>query len=291
MKYKSLIQFATILAVVVSLILVVAKTIAWQLTDSLSLQASLIDSLLDCVASCMNFFVVRHALKPADEDHKFGHGKAESLGALGQSAFIAGSAVWLLFEVSHRLVHQGLIEHSFVGNVVMGFATILTLLLVCYQKYVVKKTRSVAIKTDSLHYTGDFLLNIAVIFSLNVSSYWNIPWLDPLMGGIIAIYILYSAWGISRSALDVLMDKELQPAAIKKIIDLVLSFKEVVGFHHLKTRTSGHNDYIQMHVDLPQTLTFLEAHEISESIEKKIQEHFPHAEVIIHQDPVPVQEE
>lgn len=285
LHHTQLLRFATYVAPTVACILILAKFFAWLKTDSMSLQASLIDSLLDLAASLVNFFVIRQALKPADEQHRFGHGKAEALGGLGQSTFIAGSALWLLIDVAHRLIAPHPLSDPETGTVVMIFASILTLGLVLFQKYVVKQTRSMAIAADSLHYQSDLLTNIGVLVSLNLSVYMNWNWLDVLVGASIAGYILYTSWHIGARSLDVLMDRELPDSDREKIIKLALDHPHVLGVHDLRTRSAGLQEFIQMHLDLDDKISFVLAHEISETVEGTIQRAFPHAEVIIHQDP------
>lgn len=281
---------ATYGAVGVAAILIAAKFFAWMRTDSLSLQASLIDSLLDMVASVINLLVVRQALKPADKEHRFGHGKAEALGGLGQSAFIAGSAVWLIIDAIHRLIYPHPLQDGKLGSLIMIMASILTLFLVFYQRYVVKRTRSLAISADSLHYLGDFYTNIGVLVSLNVSVFLGWERLDSLVGAGIAAYILHSSWRIGQRSLDVLMDRELPDEARQKILEIALSHPQVWGVHDLRTRSAGLQDFIQMHLDMDEKLPLLKAHAIAEEVELALRKAFPHAEVIIHQDPIPNRE-
>jgi len=287
---KFLITTATYAAVMVAAILIMAKFFAWMRTDSLSLQASLIDSLLDMAASIINLLVVRQALKPADDEHRFGHGKAEALGGLGQSAFIAGSAVWLIIDALHRLFHPHPLQESGTGSVVMIVAILLTLLLVIYQRYVIKRTRSLAISADSLHYIGDLYTNIGVLISLNISVLFGWTRLDSLVGAGIAGYILYTSWTIGHRALDVLMDRELPDKARLHITQIALKDPRVWGIHDLRTRSAGLQDFIQMHLDMDEKLSLLEAHDVANDVELALQAAFPHAEIIIHQDPVPNRE-
>ena len=284
---KLLVTTATYAAVLVAAFLILAKFFAWMRTDSLSLQASLIDSLLDMVASVINLLVVRQALKPADDEHRFGHGKAEALGGLGQSAFIAGSAVWLIIDAAHRLINPHPLQESGTGSFVMILAIFLTLILVGYQRYVIKRTRSLAISADSLHYLGDLYMNMGVLISLNLSVFLGWIHLDSLVGAGIAVYILYTSWTIGRRALDVLMDRELPDEERMRITEIVLSNPRVWGIHDLKTRSAGLQDFIQMHLDMDEKLSLLDAHDVASDIEMALQEAFPHAEIIIHQDPVP----
>lgn len=287
---KFLITTATYGAVGVATILIAAKFFAWLRTDSLSLQASLIDSILDMVASVINLLVIRQALKPADEEHRFGHGKAEALGGLAQSAFIAGSAVWLIIDAIHRLINPHPLQDGQVGSLIMIMASALTLLLVLYQRYVVKRTRSLAIAADSLHYLGDFYTNIGVLISLNVSVFLNWTRLDSLVGAGIAAYILHSSWKIGKRSFDVLMDRELPETDRLKIAEIALSHPRVWGVHDLRTRSAGLQDFIQMHLDMDEKLSLQEAHDIANDVEIAVQKAFPHAEVIIHQDPIPNRE-
>jgi ferrous-iron efflux pump FieF len=285
--HQWLITTATYGAVIVAAILIAAKFFAWMRTDSLSLQASLIDSLLDIAASIINLFVVRAALKPPDAEHRFGHGKAEALAGLGQSAFIAGSAVWLIIDALHRLIHPHALQESDTGSFVMVIAIILTLLLVCYQRYVVKQTRSLAISADSLHYLGDLYTNIGVLISLNVSIFLGWARLDSIVGTAIAAYILYTSWTIGQRSLDVLMDRELPIEDRQKITEIALQHSQVWGVHDLRTRSAGLQDFIQMHLDMDEKLSLLEAHDVANDVEIALQAAFPHAEIIIHQDPLP----
>jgi ferrous-iron efflux pump FieF len=287
LSHKMLMTLATYGAVGVAAVLIGAKLFAWMQTDSLSLQASLIDSLLDIFASIINLFVIRHALKPADEEHRFGHGKAEALGGLGQSTFIAGSAVWLMIEATHRLVHPVPLQEGFIGTVIMIFAIVLTFGLVTFQRYVVRKTRSLAISADSMHYLSDLFANIGVLISLNLSIFLGWVYLDVLVGIGIAVYILYTSWEIGRRSLDVLMDRELADAAREQIMEIALQHPHIWGVHDLRTRSTGLQDFIQMHLDMDETLSLLEAHDIGNDVEAAIQKAFPHAEIIIHQDPRP----
>ena len=158
----------------------------------------LIDSFLDFLASGINLFAVRHSLVPADHDHRYGHGKAEAIAGLAQSAFIVGSALFLIFEAINRFSHQQVLENGMFGIGVMLITIALTGLLVKFQRYVVKKTGSIAITADSLHYAGDLLLNLSVIVALILSIYLDWQIADPIFALMIALYILRSAWVIVK---------------------------------------------------------------------------------------------
>ncbi len=283
---QSIIKLITCSALAVASLLVIGKAFVWYITSSLSIKASLFDSLLDACASLINFVAIYHALRPADADHKFGHGKAEALASLGQSIFIALSAGWLLKEVIERINAPQPITFSLLAVAVMVGAVLLTLLLIVGQQYVIKRTGSLAVEADSLHYQTDLLTNIGVLASFFLSSYFSVSFFDTTVGAIIAIYILHSSWQIAKKGFDILMDRELPKDVLEKITEIAKSHAQVKGIHDLRTRSSGQNEFIQMHLDLDKNLTLQAAHEIADEVAFEINRVFPKAEVIIHQDPV-----
>jgi ferrous-iron efflux pump FieF len=286
-----LMKSATYASVSVAVTLIVAKLGAWIVTDSVAVLSTLIDSLLDAVASVITLFAVHQSLVPADREHRFGHGKAEALAALGQAAFITGSACLLVFEAVRRIFQQHEVTRELVGIAVMVLSIVLTLALVQYQRYVVRKTDSVAIGADSLHYVGDLLVNGAVIAALVATAWLGWHWVDPVLALGVAAYILLSAWRIARSSLDMLMDRELPDGDRKRIREIVLAHPEVHAFHDLRSRRSGTDTFIQLHIELDGELTVEQAHDISDAVEEEIRAAFPNAEVIIHQDPVGLEED
>ncbi len=280
-----LMRLATYASVTVAGLLIVAKLGAWVATDSVAILSSLIDSILDALASLINLVAVHHATTPADKEHRFGHGKAESIAGLGQAAFVAGSAIFLIFESIPRLVAPQPIAHGEAGIAVMVLAVVLTLALVRFQIYVVRKTDSVAIGADSLHYRTDLLVNLAIMGSLGLSAFGGLDWIDPAVAMIIAVYILYSAARIARTALDGLMDHEFPLDDRQRILDIAAAHALVKGVHDLRTRRSGLQPFIQLHLELSGAISLHDAHVISDQVEAAIMAAFPGAEVMIHQDP------
>lgn len=280
-----LMRFATYASVSVALLLVTIKTFAWFATDSVSVLSSLLDSLLDVLASSVTLFAIRKAQEPADREHRFGHGKAEPLAALAQSAFIGGSAVLLLFEAGHRFVHPRAVERPELGISVIAATIVITLALVAFQTWVARRSGSIAINADALHYKGDLMLNIAVIVALFLGGWLNWGYADPVFAVLIAIYILINAWSIVREALDMLMDRELPDEDRQKIHAITGAHPETYRAHELKTRRSGQMTFIQLHLEMDPHISLLRAHEIADEVESRILEAFPGAEVIIHQDP------
>jgi len=284
-----LLRLATRASVATALILIAAKLIAWLWTDSVSILATLVDSTLDAAAALLNLMAVHHALQPADEQHRFGHGKAESLAGLGQATFIAGSAGFILLEAAGRLFHPQPPQDINLGIIVMVFSIVATLALVALQRYVIRETGSSAIKADSLHYTSDLLMNGSVIAALLLaSSGW--PGFDPLFAMGIVAFILYSAWEIAYEAIQLLMDRELPDEERVRIHDIVQSHPKVRGAHDLRTRRAGSTCFIQLHVEMDDNLTLVQAHAIADEVEALLLEGFPGAEIIIHEDPASIVE-
>lgn len=288
--HSGLVRSASYASVAIAAFLVLIKLAAYLMTHSVALLASLIDSLLDVAASFLNMVAIRHALTPADAEHRFGHGKAEPLAGLAQSAFISGSALFLIVESGSRLLEPRPIEHGAVGLAVMGISMICTIGLVIYQRYVIGKSRSLAIRADSLHYVGDILVNIAIIAALVLSLYLDWYVADPLFALGVAAYVLFNAWEIIRVSLDQIMDRELPDADRERITAIALAHPEVRDLHELRTRTSGYTRFIQMHLEMDPDITLFRAHEISDEVEAELHQAFPNSEVIIHEDPQGLEE-
>jgi ferrous-iron efflux pump FieF len=289
-RQAQLMKRATYASVAIVAVLVVAKTGAWLLTDSVSVLSSLLDSMLDAAASLVNLVAVRHALTPADREHRFGHGKAEPLAGLAQAAFIAGSSVLLVLEALNRLASPSRLAHAEIGIAVMVLSIVLTIALVAYQRRVIRATGSVAIDADSLHYQGDLLLNGSVILSLGLSMWLGWGLLDPVFAVAIAGFLLHSAWAISRKSLDRLMDRELPDADRARLRAIALANPEVRAVHDLRTRSSGPDLFIQFHLEMDGGMTLGHSHEVSDAVEREIMAAYPNAEVIIHQDPAGIEE-
>ena len=281
----ALLKLASVASVATAGVLIVAKTVAWYITGSVSLLASLVDSVMDSAASLINLFAIRYSLQPADEEHRFGHGKAEPLAGLAQSAFIAGSAVFLVFHAIDRLRHARMLEQVAIGQNMMWLAIVMTLALLAVQRYVIRRTDSTAIRADSLHYATDLLTNISVLAALYLATLGWI-WADSVFAMVIAVYIFYSAFRIGFEAFQQLMDRELPGEVLEKINAIAMAHPEVTGTHHTRTRQSGHTRFVQMHLELNEEMSLKRAHAIADAIEQEIMAFLPDSEVIIHQDPV-----
>lgn len=280
-----LMRAATYASVSVAGILVLAKLVAWLATDSVSLLSTMVDSMLDVGGALVNFFAIRHALQPADHEHRFGHGKAESLAGLAESAFVLGSGVFVFAQAVQRLIFPRELGNTEIGYGVMALGMVMSAALVLFQKYVVRKTGSVAIGAESLNYTNDILVNASVVVSLFLTTHFGWDIVDPLFAMGIAAYIAWGAWRIGRQALDILMDRELPDDERERIRGVALACEGVQGVHDIRTRSSGTSVFIQLHLVLDDKLPLKEAHDKVELVERAVGEAFPNAEVLIHADP------
>ncbi|HAV87582.1 cation diffusion facilitator family transporter [Pseudomonas sp. S5(2021)] len=283
-EHARLLRRASGAALAVALFLALSKAVAWWLSGSVSLLAGLTDSLLDGAASLINLLAVHYSLRPADDDHRYGHGKAEALAGLGQAAFIGVSALLVGAQGVDRLLHPQPLGAPLVGIVVIIVSLLLTAALLAYQRHVVRLTGSTAIRADSLHYRSDLLLNLSILVALVLASY---GWarLDAVFGIAIAFYILWSAASILREAAAVLMDTELSPEIGEDMQRLARTVPGVLGCHDLRTRISGTRWFVQLHLELPGELSLSRAHALCDEVEAAIKAHYPRAEVLVHADP------
>jgi ferrous-iron efflux pump FieF len=282
---ERLMRRATVAAVSVAGFLIVIKGAAWIATGSVAMLASLVDSLLDAVASTVNLIAVRHSLEPPDEEHRFGHGKAEPLAGLAQSAVIVVSALFLLRESLLKFIEPEPVAAGALGIAVIVVSIVASFALVRYQRRVIRRTRSVAIEADSIHYQGDLLMNTGVIAALALSSFGGLPLADPLFGAAIAVFIAWQAWRILRRSYDQLMDREFPDEERVQVEAVLAAHPEVVGVYDLRTRISGMQRFIQANLEFPPHMTLEEVHDITDEVEDEIRAAFPGAEVVIHPEP------
>lgn len=284
-EHQRLLRLATRASLTVASILVLAKAIAWWLSGSVSLLAGLTDSALDAVASFLNLLAVHYALRPADDDHRFGHGKAEALAGMAQALFIAVSAVLIGFQAVERLQTPQPLGDTGAGIAVMLLSLALTMALLAFQRKVIRITGSTAVRADSLHYRSDLLLNGSILLALLLAGFgW--PQLDALFGLGIALYILWSALQIARESTSILMDQELPADIGERMQELALAIPGVKGVHDLRTRVSGSHWFVQLHLELPGALPLHDAHALCVKASEAIRERYPRADVMVHADPV-----
>jgi ferrous-iron efflux pump FieF len=286
-QYGRLVSRAAVAATVMASLLLLIKIFAWWYTGSVSILASLVDSLVDIGASLTNLLVVRYSLQPADEEHTFGHGKAESLAALAQSMFICGSALFLVLTGIQHLAQPVPMNQPQVGIIVTVVALVSTLMLVTFQRWVVRRTGSQAVRADMLHYQSDVMMNGAILIALGLAWFgWHRA--DSLFALGIGIYILYSALRMGYEAVQSLLDRALPEEELQAIEEIVHSCPGIRGAHDFRTRQSGPTRFIQLHLEMDDRLPLVEAHRLADRVEQAILQRFPGSDVIIHQDPCSV---
>ena len=281
---------ATYASVAVSAVLIAIKFVAWLATGSVAMLSGLVDSTLDLVASIVNVYAVRQAVIPPDREHRFGHGKAEPLAALGQAAFIGGGALLLLFEAARRVISPAPVVRADLGIIVIIMALLLDGMLVLYQRHVVRRTASLAIGADELHVRADLVVNAGVLCALVIDQLVDLPVLDPVFGAAIGLWIIFSAVQLLRQSLIQLMDRELPDKERAHIRAIAEAAPEVAAVHDLRTRIAGPTAFIQLHLEMDGAMALMRAHEIADMVEAKIRVAFPNAEIIIHQDPAGIEE-
>ena len=283
-EHARLLRLATRASVAVASILIITKAIAWWLSGSVSMLAGLTDSLLDGVTSFLNLLAVHYALRPADDDHRYGHGKAESLAGMAQALFIGVSAVLIAFQAFDRLKHPEPVNAPWISIAVIVFSLVMTVGLLILQHRVIKATGSNAVRADSLHYRSDLMLNGSILVAL-VFAAVGFSQLDAWFGLGIAAYILWSAFQIARESFSVLMDEELPTDVSENMLALACAVPGVLGAHDLRTRISGNIWFVQLHLELPGQLSLLDAHTLSDQVAAAIENAYPRAEVLVHADP------
>ena len=276
---------AAILSVSVATTLALLKIFAAFETGSVAVLGSLADSALDIAASAVTLFGVHIAAQPADEDHRFGHGKAEAMAAMFQVLVISVSAALILIQAARRFVTGGETSAPEYGIAVSAIAMIATLGLVAYQRSIVKRTGSVAIRTDSIHYSSDLLLNAAVMAALVLDGILGVRGADPFLGIAIALWLALGAWRGAQTAINQLMDREWPDEKRRRVVEVAKQHPQFRGIHDLRTRTSGMHDFVQFHLEVDPDLTVRDAHDVVEDVERALERAFPGADVLIHLDP------
>lgn len=283
-------RMATYASLIIGSFLIITKFGAWLLTGSVTVLASLADSIVDTIASLIALFSVHLAIKPADKKHRYGHGKAEGIGALFQAGFVGASGIFVGFQAVDRLITPQEIPDITIGISIMVISIVLSLILVSFQHYVIKKTDSFAIEADAAHYLGDLLTNFAVIISLIIYKIYGVLWVDPVFGIGISAYLIYNAYDIAKGVIDLLMDKELPENIRGQIKKIILEQEGVEGVHDLRTRHTGLYPFAEAHIEMDGSLSLNATHDIVDEVENALAKNIPNLEILLHQDPVGVKE-
>ena len=284
-RAAALTRGVTLMSVGVAALLVTAKAAAWLASGSVALLASLADSSLDLLASTLTFFAVRYAAVPPDDDHRFGHGKAEAFASLMQAGLVFASAALVGQEAIRSLLNPQPLEAGGWALAVMVLSTVMTFALISAQTWVLRRTQSVAVSGDRAHYASDLASNMAALAGIGASAWLGLAGLDGAAALLIAVLLLWGAIGVFREAAVQLMDQELPAAERARIVDLVTRDPRLTDVHQLRTRASGPYVHMQMHVDLDPLLTLEDAHRVIVEAERRLLEAFPMADILIHPDP------
>jgi ferrous-iron efflux pump FieF len=285
MTNEQLVRFTSQSSIVVAVTLTLTKLYAAYTTQSLSIISSLFDSSIDMLASIGNLIAITIAAKPADKKYQFGYGKLEAVSALIQSLLIIVSLLFLISEAIPRFLRpQSPISNAEIAISVMIISIFLTIGLTALQRYTIKRTQSLVIKADSLHYKTDLAVNMVVLVSLTLSSYF--AYIDSMMCMFICAYMIWSTREIIRDSLAILLDKEIDYQDQLQIIKIINQHPQISGFHNFRTRSSGNRIFLEVHIEMDPKLTLVEAHHIAHELKDQVEALFPHAEMIVHQDPI-----
>jgi len=274
------------LSIFTALGLAILKLLTGLFTGSLAVLTSAIDSLLDILMSGINLMAIHHAEQPADEQHPYGHGKFETLATIFQALVIAASGCWIIYEAVQRMIEASPIKQTGVGIIVMSISTLASIMISRHLRRVARETDSSALEADALHFSMDVYTNLALLFGLILISFFDLPWLDPVMSLMVALYILVESIRLLRQAMRDILDEQLPKTVRHEIETLIKDHKhDLFGYHNLRTRRAGSQKLIDFHLTVCKHLSVEEAHDITDYIEKKIGEEIIGTDVTIHVEP------
>ena len=279
---------ATLVSTSVAGVLVLMKMTVGVLSGSIAVLASAIDSFLDLTVSLFNYFALNTAEKNPDEQFNYGRSKIEPLAAVVEGTVISLSAVFILYEALIKIAHPRDMEFMASSIWVMSASLIITLLLVIFLNYVVKKTKNMVIKADALHYKTDLFSNGAVLMALALISMTGEQLIDPILGVGIAIFMIYSAIPIIKEGVLMLLDAALPEEDLQDIKNILQSDIGISDYHYLQTRESGSQVFISVHAVFNVSISLYDAHLVADKIEAKIKAIFDDSKnvhILVHMDP------
>lgn len=278
---------ATIISSGTATLLIVIKLFVGIMSGSVAVLASAIDSVLDLIVSAFNYFAITKAEQPANKKFNYGKGKIEALAAVIEGTVITVSGLFIFYTAIKKAIKSEPLEYLGNSILVMVISLVLTIALVIFLNYVAKRTRSMVVKSDALHYKTDVLSNGAILVSLVLIQVTGFEMIDSIMGVIISIYIIHSAYEIIRDGVYILLDASLDEEMVEKMRNFILEEKEISDFHYLKTRKSGNTNFVDVHLVFSPGISLMRAHHAGDRIEEKIKELIPDEEWVInaHLDP------
>ncbi len=265
-------------------LILLLKYYAWHKTNSLSYLSGFLEIAFDTTLSCMNVFLLSWSRRPASENFRFGFGKLEAMGALLQVCVVCYGGWWLFRESVERISHPESITNHGVGLIIIGVSTLVTICVVCVQRYALKRAKSLLVSSDAVHALGHLVLNLGIVVSLVLSAYNIWPLFDVLVGVCVALYMVAASYPICKQSLKGLLDAELSVSDRAELLDIMRAVPGVEGVHQMRTRCSGNVIFVQGHIELNPDITFRQSHEIAHLVEDSIQKKFPKAQVLLHQD-------
>jgi ferrous-iron efflux pump FieF len=284
-EYSKLSRRAIQLSMATGFILLISKFVAWHFTSSATLLSSLTDSSLDFLASLLSFAILTYSLKPADEDHRFGHGKAEGLAALFQSGIVLIAGLSVLYQGFKRFINPVEMEKTGLAIAIMLFSLLLTLVLIAYQQKIYRITGSLVVKADRAHFVSDILANAGAIIAL-ILAHWGVPHADAIGGVIVALLIVKASWEVFEHALEMLLDHELPAEDVQEFEAIIQEEKDILGYHDVRTRRSGKTLFFQVHLEFEDQVILMDAHEVADRIEDKVKARWENADCLVHMDPI-----
>ncbi len=278
---------ATMVASATATLLIVLKLFVGILSGSVAVLASAIDSVLDLIVSAFNYFAISKSEQPANHKFNYGKGKIEALAGVIEGTIITISGLFILYEAIRKSISKQEITHLDVSIMVMLASLVITLLLLLFLNYVAKKTGSMVVKSDALHYKTDVLSNGAVLASLIIFHITNWHLVDTIMGIVIALYIIHSAYQIIKDGVYILLDAALDEEIVEEIKKIIIEEKEISDFHYLKTRKSANTNFVDVHLVFSPGISLLRAHHAGDRIEENIKALMPTETWVInaHLDP------
>jgi cation diffusion facilitator family transporter len=257
------------------------------LSGSIAVLASAIDSFLDLTVSLFNYFALSNAEKDPDDKFHFGRSKIEPLAAVIEGVVISFSALFILYEAFVKILHPREMNYMNEAIGVMVVSILITAALVYFLNSVAKKTGNMVIKADALHYKTDLFSNGAILFALALISITAEQLIDPILGVLIAVYMIYSAVPIIKEGILMLLDAALSEDEIQKLVAAIESEPLANDYHDLKTRASGSHIFLTVHIVFNDKISLVDAHAVTDSLEEKFQKCFEDKTVhaLIHMDP------
>ena len=288
---KSKVAFVSVLS---AIFLTTFKLVIGLITGSLGIISEALHSGLDLVAAIITFFAVKISNKPSDEDHHYGHGKIENFSALIETLLLFVTCFWIIYEATNRIISgKGLTLTT--TETIFSFIVVITSIVVDAWRSkklmkIAKKYKSQALEADALHFSTDIWSSSVVLLGLIFVKIYEWTHLsiffyaDSVAALIVACIVIFICWSLGKNSINALLDKAPEKES-KDIREIIKNFPEVIKYHDLRVRNSGHLLFVEATIHVDPTLCLIESHIISDNLERKIIEYDEYAMVSIHVEP------